>query len=64
MIIITLKIDWIQGNFTINDLQLDESFYPSILPTGPNSVQIQFLVENKIVFGVRVYSDVQKSKFQ
>lgn len=53
-----------QGNFTINDLQLDESFYPSVLPTGPNFIQIQYLVENKVVFGVRIYTDVQKTKWQ
>lgn len=56
-----MEINWLQGNFTINDLQLDESFFPSILPTGPNYLQIQYLVENKIVFGVRIYSDIQKA---
>lgn len=56
-------IDWFQGNFTIHDLQLDETFFPNILPTGPNFVQISYLVENKVVFAVRIYSDIQKAKW-
>lgn len=54
---------YFQGNYTINDLQLDETFYPSVLPTGSNFIQINYLVDNKSVFGVKIFTNIQKTKW-
>lgn len=52
-------VSTLQGNFTIENLQIDESFYPKILPTGENVIDIEYYVGREKVIAMRLFSDIK-----
>lgn len=51
-----------QGNYTINNLVIDESFFPSVLPTGDSYILTKIFVEGKPVYGVKLTMNIKNAK--
>lgn len=54
-------IFWFQGNYTIDNLNFDESFYPSALPTGENRITVEPMVDNVSVYGVQIVTNIKSA---
>lgn len=48
-----------QGNYTINNWIIDETFFPSVLPKGENYIMVTTLVGGKPVNGARLYTNIK-----
>lgn len=48
-----------KGNYTITDMQIDETFFPKVIPTGENFMKFEFYVDKQVVYGVKIFTDIK-----
>lgn len=48
-----------QGNYTAFDLQIDDSYFPQILPVGENYVRVYFYNDKELVAGFQINSHIK-----